>query len=217
MTGIDSARRWALRLATLAWLASGTSALAGDRAQVDLSVSVSMAPATFTPGSQGIFSVSVHNAGPDAAGTVFPDEKPIRVYSSSIVFPPTQPPPLEILSVLTGNCWLDRFSEPLPNGQWVVQFIFYFDPIAAGESRTCTNEVEFSLQANENIPTRWRVVPHNDQETNPDDNQVDYTFVAAQPTPPASVPAGTFPALVWLGLALLLSGGAAARRVASVK
>lgn len=212
MIGLHFTWRWTKWSAFITSLILSASVLAGERAQVDLSIDVDMTPATFTPGSWGIFSVTVHNAGPDAAGTVFPDEKPINVYSSSIVFPPEQPPPLEILTVLTGNCWLDRYSEPLPSGQWIVQFIFSFDPIAAGASRTCTSEIEFSTLVTASVPTRWRVVPHNDQETNSDDNQVDYTFVAAPPAPPASVPSGSSWSWIALGLACFLTAGRALRR-----
>lgn len=133
-------------------------------------------------------------------------------YGRSIIFPPTQPAPLEILGIQTGDCGFFRVSEPLPNGNWVVQFNYLFDPIAAGESRTCTSDIEFSTVAMAEIPTNWQVDSPRDDDVNADDNRFDYTFVAAPPAPPAPVPAGSSFALACLGLALLLAGRAALRQ-----
>ena len=183
------------------------SALAGERAQVDLSVSVEMTPARFVPGGHNLFSVTVHNAGPDDAGSSNPDEKPVRVFGSTIVFLPEVGPPLEIVGVLSGDCWIDRYSEPLPNGNWVIEFDYFFDPIAAGASRTCTSDIYFSAQAAAQIVTNWRVTSSNDTDPNPSNNRFDYTFVATQPVQAAPVPALSPTASLILGFGLLLSLG----------
>lgn len=191
-------------------------AAADERPQVDLSIRVGMTPATFIPGGHNLFSVTVRNAGPDDAGTASINEKPIHVYGSSIIFPPTQPAALEILEVTEGGCWLDRWSESLPNGNWVVQFTYSFAPIAAGESHTCVSDVAFSTSTTADVVTNWRVDSPRDDDIHPDDNRFDYTFVAAPPAAPASVPARSFLVLACLALALLLTGGATLRR-ASMK
>lgn len=211
MIGIGSNWRWIAFVASFLIVASAT---AGDRAQVDLSIHVDMTPDTFVPSGTNTFSITVHNAGPGDAGASRPDDLPIAVYGSSIIFPPTEPPPLDISYEVDGGCYLWRFSEPLPNGNWVLLYSYSLEPIPAGQSRTCTSSIVFSPLATTSITTNWRVSALADDDINPDNNRVDYTFVAAPPAPPAPVPAGSSLALACLGLALLLAGGAAARCLA---
>ena len=213
MIGIGSNWRWIAFVASFLIVASAT---AGDRAQVDLSIHVDMTPDTFVPSGTNTFSITVHNAGPGDAGASRPDDLPIAVYGSSIVFPATQPPPLDISYSVDGGCYLFRYSEPLPNGDWVLLYSYRLDPIPAGQSRTCSSAIEFSALAAADIATYWRVSALADDDIQPDNNRFDYTFVAAPPAPPAPVPAGSSLALACLGLALLLAGGATLRR-ASMK
>lgn len=208
MTRIVLVRQiWPLMFAVA--LGPCASAPASARAQVDLSIEVSMDPPLFVPGGHNLFSVTIRNAGPDDAGTIFPDEKPVRVFGTSIVFPPTQDVPIDIRGVRSGDCWLDIYSEPLQNGNWVVQYSYFFDPIPAGTSHTCTSDVYFSTLAPQRTLVNWRVTSSNDTDIDPSNNRVDFTFMAE---PPAPVPAGSALASVTLVVGMWLAGAWARRR-----
>lgn len=217
MSRIGFRRPWMKGVAFVASLAIAVSATAGDRAQVDLSLRVAMTPDTFVPGGRNTFSITIYNAGPDDAGASRPDDLPIAIYGSSIVFPATQPPPLDISYAVDGGCYLFRYSEPLPNGDWVLLYSYRLDPIPAGQSRTCSSAIEFSALSTIDIAAQWRVSALADDDIQPDNNHFDYTFVAAPPAPPAPVPTRSSLALACLGLALLLAGGAVVRRSASTR
>lgn len=157
--------------------------------------------------------MTVHNAGPDDAGTTNPDDKPVRVFGSTIVYSAELGPPLEIVGVLSGDCWVDRYTEVLPSGDWIIEFDYFFDPIAAGASRTCTSDIYFSTQAPAQLATNWRVTSANDREIDSSNNRVDYTFVSASAASPISVPSGS--PSVWLALTLgllLIAGNVMQRR-----
>lgn len=170
------------------------------RAQIDLSVGIEMTPAVFAPGGHNQISVTVSNAGPDDAGTIFPEELPIHVYSNTFIFPMTESPPVEIVGVTSSGCWLNSYSEPRGDGNWLLQFTYYFGPIPAGTSRTCTSDIYFSRRAPARIATFWFLSSPNDTDVNPDNDRIDYVFVRAQP---AQVPALSPFAGLLLGLALL--------------
>lgn len=198
-----SARRGAFLWVLMGALASccvwSWEAHAQTRAQVDVSVSVGMTPLTFVPGGQGTFTITVHNAGPDAAGTIFPDEKPIRALGSAFIVT-AKPPPFELVGISVGNCWLDRWvSEPLPDGNIVVAFDYYFGPIPAGESHSCTSEIYFNPSTTTDIPANWQVIAFNDDDVNPANNRADYVFRLR----PVMVPVSSLVGLMFLALGLL--------------
>jgi hypothetical protein len=181
---------------------------AQTRAQVDLAVSVSMTPSTFVPNGHGTFTITVHNAGPDTAGTVFPDEKPIRALGSAF-YVTTGPPPFDLVGITEGDCWLDRFvSEPLPDGRIFVAYDYYFGPIPAGESHSCTSDIYFDVSTTSNVPASWNVTPFNDDDINPANNRVDYVFRVR----PVTISALSPIALLMLAFGLLLGVGFMRRR-----
>lgn len=181
-------------------------ALAGDRPQVDLSVSVSMTPASFSPGSTATVTMVVHNAGPDTAGAVLQGEPYIVVYEKgyNIV---AQPPPF-ILPEESQGCTAyveeSEYIPGLPGGGITLLFTYWFGAIPPGESRTCTYSVQFLTTTVETFETHWTVRSSNDDDINPDNDRFDYTFVAA-PHSANSVPALSSIALLILSAALVLT------------
>ena len=88
-------------------------AIAGTRPQVDLSVNVATAPVPFVPGGIGTVTMTVHNAGPEAAGTVLPDMKEIVVLEKpyDVV---ERAPPFVLFEPAVGCSAYSEFSEPIP-------------------------------------------------------------------------------------------------------
>jgi hypothetical protein len=217
MESAHSLRRWLM--AAMACLICGLATLAhaGERAQVDLSVGIDTMPAQFAPGGRGTFVLTVRNAGADAAGTIFPDEGPIVAYGNSFVVTRMQPPPFELFNALENDCFVDRWvSDMRPDGSVIVQFSYVLlGPILAGEFRTCTSDIAFDPTTTTDVSANWRVTSSNDNDTNPSNDRVDYTFVVATPVPPASVSAGSHVASLLLGLGLLLAAGVQRRSVSS--
>jgi hypothetical protein len=176
-------------------------AAAGTRPQVDLSLEVTTNPVPFVPGGHSTVTMTVHNAGPDTAGATLPDQDTITVYEDAFIIT-TQTLPFEIFVQGVG-CTIDSaVTEPLPDGNIALVFLFYFGPIASGESRTCTYGIEFPSYTRSSFATGWFVASSNDDDTDPSNDRVDYVFQA----PAASIPAMSWQGLIALGFCLLLIG-----------
>lgn len=183
-----------------------SSAFAGTRPQVDLSVNVSVEPSQFVPGEISTVTMTVHNAGPDTAGNVLHGEPDIVVYEKpyDIV---TRPPPFLIPDLSVGCTAYVEESEyipGLPDGGITLMFTYWFEAIPAGQSRTCTYHVQFLSSTLDSFDTRWIVRTSNDDDINPENDRFDYTFVAAPPASPVSVPTGPTWGWLALGLGLLM-------------
>lgn len=179
-------------------------AIAGTRPQVDLSASVSTTPVPFIPDGIGTVTMTVHNAGPDAAGSTLPEMREIVVLEKpyDVV---GQPPPFVLFEPAVGCSAYAEFSEyipGLPGGGIKLLNSYYFDDIAPGESRTCTYRIQFLPSTQEGFETYWRVTDSaNDDDINPDNDRFDYTFIAAPSQ--ASIPVPTLSAISLL----ILSAG----------
>jgi len=109
--------------------------------QVDLSLGVNVSPRTFTPGGSQTVELTVYNAGPDDAGTIPGTSQTVYVVEDQFIVTDA-PPPFEVHEPL--GCLVDRFvSEPLPDNQIALSFVFDFDSIPAGQSRTCTYNIDY--------------------------------------------------------------------------
>jgi len=183
-------------------LALPAAATAGTRPQVDLSLEVTTTPVPFMPGGHGTVTMTIHNAGPDTAGATIPNFDTIVVFEKGFIIT-TQPPPFTI-PVQGVGCIIDTaVTEPLPNGDIGLVYIFYFDPIAAGESRVCTYGINFFPFTRDSFATYWHVTSSNDDDTDPSNDRVDYVFQA----PPDSIPALSWQWLIALGAGLLALAG----------
>jgi hypothetical protein len=172
--------------------------------QVDLSVSVSMTPPTFVPGGHGTFTVTVHNAGPDTAGSASPGLGGVAVFGSFFDVT-TSPPPFYLVDFTDGDCWIDIFeTEPLPDGSIALSYDYYFGAIPPGESRSCTSGIVFGPSTNSSFSTHWQLAGSpNYDDVNPANDRVDYVFRVR----PTTIPALSSLPLVMLIFSLLLSAG----------
>lgn len=174
-------------------------AAAGTPPKVDLSVSVVVSPASFDSGGRNTVRLTVHNAGPDTAGLIPGDSESIYVIGGSVIVS-AQPPPFEVVPPIQG-CWIERFlTEPLPDGSIALSFVYYFDSIPAGQSRTCTYDVEFGASVRTDIATGWSVFTINDEDTNLANDRIEYVFRLR----PVSVSVTSPLALILLGLGLMV-------------
>ena len=188
-------------LAAAGALPSNTVA-ASTRPQVDLSVSVTTAPVPFVPGGVGTVTMTVHNAGPDTAGSVLPDQREIIVFEHGYNVT-NNPPPYELFEPAEGCSAYAEYSEYIPGQGVFLLFSFYFDDIAAGASRTCTYRVRFLASTRESFATSWLVSDSaNDDDINPGNNRFDYQFLASISPVPALSPVGALA----LGMGLMLVG-----------
>ena len=193
------------------WCAVGLSsmqAIAGTRPQVDLAVSVYTTPVPFVPGGIATVTMTVHNAGPDAAGTVLPEQREIVVLEKSYNVV-SQPPPFVLFEPATGCSAYSQYTEyipGLPGGGISLLNSYYFDDIAAGSSRTCTYRIQFLLSTQESFSTYWHVIDSaNDDDINPSNDRFDYTFIAPSGLSASiPVPMLSVASLLILGLGLLL-------------
>jgi len=184
-----------------------SSAIAGTRPQVDLSVSVTTTPIPFEPGGIVTVTMTVHNAGPEAAGATLPSQRSIIVREKpyDIV---TQPPPFALFEPAVGCSAYAEESEPipgLPGGGVTLLFSYYFDAIDPGETRTCTCRVEFLSSTLTDFATYWRTTTPNDDDVDPSNNRFDYTFVAGSPQSAVSVPTLSLGSMLLLSFGLLLA------------
>ena len=200
--------RFARTTALCLLMSTMVSVPAGALPQVDLSVSVSTTPVPYVPGGHGTVTLTVHNAGPDAAGTTFPGPYAIDVIQDGFTIT-HNPPPYEIRAPVIGCLITETITEPLPDGNIGLIWEFYFDVIPAGGSRTCTFDIEFYPSTRQSFTTGWLAVIPSDNDTNPNNNRVNYTFLAGT----QQVPAITNPGLLVLAIGLLFLAWAFRRRV----
>lgn len=185
---------------------------AGESAQVDLSVSVSMTPATFVPGGHGTFTVTVHNAGPDTAGD-FPDLGNVFVYGGDFIVT-NQPSPFELVEPWSDECWIERaVTEPLPDGNIALLFIYYFGSVPAGESRSCTTGIEFYPSTRNSFLSTWEAYTPSELDIDQTNDEIEYVFRLR----PTAVPVTSPTALILLGLCLVGVAGLACRRTAALR
>lgn len=190
------------RLPSLLFLLAGSLpidlAWAGSRPQVDLSIEVNVSPPDFVPGGRNTVTMMIRNAGPDTAGATVPNQDTINVYQGDFIVT-TRPPPFEIAEPVAG-CWIERFvSEPTEDWNILLTFIFRFGPIPAGESRTCTYDIQFYPDTRRSFPTGWLLTSPNDDDTDRSNNRFDYEFRAR----PVSIPTLSPISSALLGFGLL--------------
>ena len=164
-----------------------TTPAMGQPAQTDLSLSVSVTPSTFVVGGRSRVALTVHNTGPDQAGGG--TDSSISVASEYYIIN-TRPPPYEVVEETAQGCWVERFvTEPLPDNSIALLFAYYFDSIPAGQSRTCTYEIEYYPSTRPPLPLEWTVSTwYTDVDPDPSNNTLRYTL-EAQPVLP--VPSGS--------------------------
>lgn len=181
---------------------SSQSLRAGTTPQVDLSLSVEMSPESFVPGGRARVELTLHNAGPDVAGTIPP--MPYRNFVIGDPFDVTSsPPPFEVVEIV-GGCAIERFvSEPLPDGRFELAFVYYFNEIPADQSRSCIFDIVFDPTVVTSFPGGFSAYANsNDNDWNPANNRLNYTYVAAY-VAQAPVPVPVFSVF---GFISLLSG-----------
>lgn len=199
------------RCRVFSWVAGLNALLLGiapastvaQQTHADLSISAVLSPPYFVPGGRNTVELTVHNAGPDAIDN--PPDFSISVFGESYIVT-TQPPPYEVLVDAAKGCWAERFvTEPLPDGNIALGFDYYFAPIAAGASRTCTYEIEFYPSTLPPLTFRWRVSAWyalDNIDPNPSNDTFIYTLNAAPSVPPTPVPAGSPMLWIFLGVGL---------------
>jgi len=169
---------------------------------VDLSLGVDITPSEFTPGGSQVVSLTVYNSGPDAAGTIPGTSESIYVLEDAFYVDESTPPPFEVVAPISG-CYIDRYiTEPLPDNRIALLFIFNFEPIPPGGSRTCTYNIVYYSSTNQSFSSGWTVYTVNDTDTNPANDYLPNMYRAA----PISVPTTSEFGLVALTYLLGLSG-----------
>ena len=170
--------------------------------QADLEVSVSVTPSSFSPGSQGIVSLTLTNHGPDTAGTgSFANLVLQRGFRLEVI---TDRPPYEIREPVSGCVIAPEIVGPFSDLSFGFVWTYYFDAIPAGTSRTCTFAIEFSPRPFDSFDTFWRTAATT-EDPNPANNQADYRFIAGIPLiPPQPVPGLRLIAQLLLAASLLL-------------
>lgn len=176
-----------LRPSLLFFFSIAAASVMGQPAQTDLSLSVAVTPSTFVAGERNRVALTVHNAGPDQAGGG--TESSISVASEFYIIN-TRPPPYEVVEETAQGCWVERFvTEPLPDNSIALLFAYYFDSIPAGQSRTCTYEIEYYPSTRPPLPLEWTVSTwYTDIDPNPSNNTLRYTLEAPPAVP---VPSGS--------------------------
>lgn len=190
--------------------------------QIDVSIAVSVTPSAFQPGDRGTVTLTLHNAGPTAAGVAQPgpfgDQFANYVIGPGFRLPTTWDwGPFDILWSTVSGCvaTYDVIGPgPPPDFFFALVFQFYFEVIPPGESRVCTFDIQFLPEPFETFETRWSyTISAAQEDTNPADNEVFYTIVAGAPyVPPAPVPTLSRWASIGLGMGLLALATAHRRR-----
>lgn len=214
MLCILSGRRCALLAAACSFIALSIDAIASDRPQVDLSVSVATTPEPFVPGGIVTVTMTVRNAGPEAAGATLPNQSSIIVREKpyDIV---TQPPPFLFFEPANGCSAYAEESEyipGLPDGGITLLYSYYFGVIAPGETRTCIHRIQFLPSTQMDFATYWRVTSPNDDDIVPENNRFDYTFIAGPSAETVAIPALSAVSLLVLAGGMLLAAIPHARR-----
>jgi len=182
-------------------------------------MSVSVTPSSFQPGDRGTVTLTLANAGPDAAGVAQAGDP----LANFVIGPGFRLPttwdwgPFDILWSTVSGCvaTYDVIGPgPPPDFFFALVFQFYFEVIPPGESRVCTFDIQFLPEPFETFETQWTYVVRGTQvDTNPANNEVFYTIVAGAPyVPPAPVPTLSRWASIGLGMGLLALATAYRRR-----
>jgi len=193
-------------VAVLACMAS-VPAVAGARPQVDLSVSVTTSPEPFVPGGIVTVTMTVHNAGPETAGAMLPNQQSIVILEKPYDLV-DRPAPFVLFEPATGCTAYAHVTEPIPGvpgGGIAFLFTYYFDAIGPGESRTCVYRLRILPSTQADFATYWETINPNEDDINPSNNRFDYTFIAAEPPAPVAVPALSPTGWFLLGIGLLLT------------
>lgn len=185
--------------------------------QIDVSIAVSVTSSAFQPGDRGTVTLTLHNAGPAAAGVAQAGDP----LANFVIGPGFRLAttwdwgPFDILWSTVNGCvaTYDVIGPgPPPDFFFALVFQFYFEVIPPGESRVCTFDIQFLPEPFETFETRWNyVVRGAQQDTNPANNEIFYTIVAGAPyVPPEPMP--TLSLWTLMGLALGMSSLACAHR-----
>jgi hypothetical protein len=181
---------------------------AGSQPQVDLSLQVTSAPVSFTPGGHVDITLTVHNAGPDTAGATNPGQTTLYVVQDQYIYEDNLPP-FE-MDYESGDCIIELFDmEPLPGGEIPIVWLFHFGPIPAGESASCSYGIGIHSSTHHNFTSHWYVTSFDEVDTNPDNNTATCTFL----TSAVSLPSLTWWGFLTLGAALIAAAGTMARLV----
>ena len=202
-------RRELIFIAAVVVSIGGTEVLAGTPVvRADLAVSVVVSPLTVSPGGTATVWLTLHNAGPDTAGASQPDnplpnlvlQRGFRLAQSS------DRGPYEIQGPIAGCVIAEDIVGPFADLSFGLVWSFYFPPILAGESRTCSFEIEFARQPLESFDTFWRTATSS-EDLNPSNNQIAYRFVVGNPTNLATpIPTLSLLAKLLLVVGLLVVG-----------
>jgi hypothetical protein len=182
-------------------------AAAGTRPQVDLSVSVTTSPVPFVPGGIVTVTMTVHNAGPETAGAMLPNQQSIVILEKPYDLV-DHAAPFVLFEPATGCNAYAHVPDPIPGvpgGGLALLFTYYFDAIGPGQSRTCVYRLRILPSTQADIATYWETLNPNEDDINPSNNRFDYTFIAAEPPAPVAVPALSPIAGFLLGIGLLLT------------
>lgn len=193
--------------------------------QIDVSITVSVTPSAFQPGDRGTVTLTLHNAGPTAAGVAQPgpfgDQFANYVIGPGFRLPTTWDwGPFDILWSTVNGCvaTYDVIGPgPPPDFFFALVFQFYFEVIPPGESRVCTFDIQFLPEPFETFETRWSyTISAAQEDTNPANNEVFYTIVAGAPyVPPVLVPSLSRWTLMGLAIGLSVLAFAHWRRYAT--
>jgi hypothetical protein len=164
----------------LAFSCTKIPAIAGERAQVDLSLEVVVSPRTFTSGGRNFVTMAVHNDGPDVAGASLPNSESIYLLIDQF-FIADGGPPFEIRGPVIG-C---RAEEILGEPNISVTFAFWFESIPPGETHRCTYWIEFYPWIVDSFHTAWQVFTPNDDDAGVLNDRVDFVFEPAGAAPAA--------------------------------
>ena len=182
---------------------------AGARPQVDLSLSVDASPAYFVPGSSGLVTLTIHNAGPDEAGATLPDQSTINVFQDGFLVT-DQPPSYEVVPPFEG-CYVERvLVGPDVNGDTRLQFVYYVPAIPAGGSHVCAHSIQLDATTVESFVSGWTLFAPNDDDIDSSNDRVEHLFEVRGEA--SVVPVPTVSAL-GSGLLVLALGFLAIRRV----
>lgn len=221
---MNLARGWIAGGLVSCLAASLQPARAGDvgAAQIDVSISVSVTPSSFQPGERGTVTLTLENAGPDAAGVAQAGDP----LANFVIGPGFRLPttwdwgPFDILWSAVSGCvaTYDVIGPgPPPDFFFALVFQFYFEVIPPGESRVCTFDIQFLPEPFETFESKWTyVVRGTQQDTNPANNEIFYTIVAGAPyVPPEPAPVLSLWTLTGLALGMFALACAHRRRYAT--
>lgn len=203
---VENRTRALFTAAALIAVSTSVHADSSTQSRADLSLSVHVTPSSFAPGERGTVRLTLHNAGPDAAGTIRPGpfanlvlQRGFRLESAY------QRGPYQVVAPVSGCFITYDIVGPYTDLSFGLVWSYYFEVVPAGESRTCTFDIKFADRPFSTFETFWRSISYPGEDPNIDNDRVDYTFIAAGDLP-VPVPASSFWAMTGLA-ALLVSLG----------